>query len=75
MYELLSVFLVPLFLYTRLTDSTLAFVDFFREYTVKIDSIGHICSYAVFDFDRHGDAKVRYLSIDFFAVWISIKSN
>ena len=44
-----------------MTDNALSIVDFFREYTVQVDSIGHICSFALFDFDRHGDAKVKWL--------------
>ncbi|CAJ0875714.1 4253_t:CDS:10 [Entrophospora sp. SA101] len=32
-------------------------VDFFREFTVHVDDIGYVCSFAVFDFKKHGDVK------------------
>jgi hypothetical protein len=30
-------------------------VDFFREFTLHVDSLGYVCSFAVFDFKRHGN--------------------
>ena len=29
-------------------------IDFFREFTVHVDGLGHVCSFAVFDFTRAG---------------------
>lgn len=58
MYELLSVLLVPLILYTSLSDSAGRIVDFFREFTIHVESVGYICSFAIFDFEKHGNVKV-----------------
>ncbi|CAG8485627.1 16685_t:CDS:10 [Acaulospora morrowiae] len=38
-------------------DSFFQIIDFFREFTVHVDGIGHVCSFAVFDFKRHGNVK------------------
>ncbi|CAG8511318.1 11271_t:CDS:10 [Ambispora leptoticha] len=32
-------------------------VDFFLQFTVHVDGVGHVCSFAVFDFKRHGNVK------------------
>ncbi|CAG8542344.1 8435_t:CDS:2, partial [Scutellospora calospora] len=32
-------------------------VDFFREFTVHVDGLGYVCSFAEFDFKRHGNVK------------------
>ncbi|CAG8482148.1 19241_t:CDS:10 [Dentiscutata erythropus] len=32
-------------------------IDFFREFTVHVDGLGYVCSFAVFDFKRHGNVK------------------
>lgn len=50
--------LVPVILYTSLSDSSGKIVDFIREFTVHVDSIGHICSFAVFDLEKHGNVQV-----------------
>lgn len=34
-----------------------ALVDFFREFTIHVDGLGYVCSFAVFDFQRHGDTR------------------
>lgn len=56
--ELLSVIIAPFVLCFSLPNSAPAVVDFFREFTVHIDSLGYVCSFAVFDFKRHGNVKV-----------------
>ena len=28
-----------------------------RSFTVHVEGVGHVCSFALFDFDRHGDAR------------------
>ena len=60
-YELLSVLLVPVILYTSLPSSAPNIIDFIREFTVHVDSVGYICSFAVFDFERHGNVKVNFV--------------
>jgi Autophagy protein ATG9 len=59
-YELLSVLLVPVILYTCLSASAPNIIDFIREFTVHVDSVGYICSFAVFDFEKHGNVKVGF---------------
>ncbi|KAL6300502.1 APG9-domain-containing protein [Sparassis latifolia] len=55
--ELLSVILTPLVLWYSLPPCAPAIVDFFREFTVHVDGLGYVCSFAVFDFQRHGNIK------------------
>ncbi|KDN53404.1 APG9-domain-containing protein [Tilletiaria anomala UBC 951] len=54
--ELLSVILTPFILWRSLPKSAPAIIDFFREFTVHVDGLGYVCSFAVFNFDRHGNA-------------------
>lgn len=56
--ELLSVLLTPLVLWLSLPLCAPAVIDFFREFTVHVDGLGYVCSFAVFDFRRHGNIKV-----------------
>jgi len=56
--ELLSVLLTPFILILSLPRSAAAIVDFFREFTVHVDGIGYVCSFAVFDFKRQGKVSV-----------------
>ncbi len=55
--ELLSVAYTPYLLLAVLPSRTDAIIDFFREFTVHHDRLGHVCSFALFDFARHGDAR------------------
>lgn len=55
--EIASVVLVPLILWFSLPKSSEKIVDFVRDFTVHVDGIGHVCSFAVFDFSRHGNAR------------------
>ena len=52
--EVLSVLTTPFILWFSLPNSSEKIVDFFREFTVHVDGIGYVCSFAVFDFKRHG---------------------
>jgi autophagy-related protein 9 len=61
--ELLSVLLTPFILIISLPRSAAAIVDFFREFTVHVDGIGYVCSFAVFDFKRQGKVRHRHLAI------------
>ncbi|KAI0647440.1 APG9-domain-containing protein [Trametes meyenii] len=56
-HELLSVILTPFVLWYSLPPCAAAIVDFFREFTVHVDGLGYVCSFAVFDFQRHGNVK------------------
>ncbi|PVF99063.1 APG9-domain-containing protein [Serendipita vermifera] len=55
--ELLSVVMTPLILMLALPNSAPAIIDFFREFTVHVDTLGYVCSFAVFDFKRHGNIR------------------
>ncbi|KAJ1910292.1 autophagy protein atg9, partial [Tieghemiomyces parasiticus] len=55
--ELFSVFTTPFVLWFSLAPSSGRIVDFFREFTVHVDGVGYVCSFAVFDFKRHGNAQ------------------
>lgn len=57
--ELISVVLTPFILWFSLPECAPAIIDFFREFTVHVDGLGFVCSFAVFDFQRHGNVKVR----------------
>jgi Autophagy protein ATG9 len=60
--EILSVLITPLILWRSLPKCSLQIVDFIREFTVHVDGIGYVCSFAVFDFKKHGNPK--YFSLD-----------
>ncbi|KAI0086343.1 APG9-domain-containing protein [Irpex rosettiformis] len=55
--ELISVLLTPFVLWLSLPRCAPAIVDFFREFSVHVDGLGYVCSFAVFDFQRHGNVK------------------
>lgn len=58
--EGLSVVLTPLILWFSLPNCAPGIVDFFREFTVHVDGLGYVCSFALFDFKRHGNIKVIF---------------
>lgn len=57
MQELLSVVFTPFVLLVSLPNCAEQIVDFFRDFTVHVDGLGYVCSFAQFDFERHGNAK------------------
>lgn len=59
MQELVSVLFAPIILYHSLPSSAPKILDFIREFTVHVDSIGYVCSFAVFDFEKHGNVQVK----------------
>ena len=59
--ELLSVITTPFVMMYSLSNCSEKIIDFFREFTVHVDGLGHVCSYAVFDFKRNGIMKVGLL--------------
>lgn len=58
LHELFSVLITPFVLWYSLPSCAAPIVDFFREFTVHVDGLGYVCSFAVFDFKRHGDVRV-----------------
>ena len=70
--ELLSPFLVPYILFFKLRPKSLEIVDFFRCFTINVDGVGDVCSFAMMDLLRHGDPMwnhSKFKKID------TIKSN
>ncbi|KAH8117210.1 APG9-domain-containing protein [Phellopilus nigrolimitatus] len=57
MRELLSVVLTPFVLCFSLPNCAPAIIDFLREFTIHVDGLGYVCSFAVFDFKRHGNVN------------------
>ncbi|KAG7448093.1 APG9-domain-containing protein [Guyanagaster necrorhizus] len=55
--EVLSVVLTPFVLWFSLPSCAPAIVDFFHEFTVHVDGRGYVCSFAEFNFERHGNVK------------------
>ncbi|KAI0198645.1 autophagy protein Apg9 [Astrocystis sublimbata] len=50
--ELLGIMITPLILLFALPNCSDQIVDFFREFTIHVDGLGYVCSFAVFDFQR-----------------------
>lgn len=48
--EILSIIITPFLLWFSLPKCSDAIIDFFREFTVHVDGVGYVCSFAVFDF-------------------------
>eukprot|EP01135_Chromosphaera_perkinsii_P010742 Nk52_evm21s2209 gene=Nk52_evmTU21s2209 len=55
--DILSVFITPYILYFKCPAASKGIVEFFRDFTVWHDGLGHVCSFATFDFKRHGNPK------------------
>jgi autophagy-related protein 9 len=50
--ELISLIMTPYILIFRLPRCSARIVDFFREFSIHVDGLGHVCSFAVFDFKK-----------------------
>lgn len=61
--ELISVLLTPLVLWFSLPSCAPSIIDFFREFSVHVDGRGYVCSFAEFNFERHGNVKVCILPV------------
>ncbi|KAK5653585.1 hypothetical protein OQA88_8847 [Cercophora sp. LCS_1] len=48
--EIISILTVPFVLFTSLPKSSDQIIDFFREFTIHIDGLGYVCSFAEFNF-------------------------
>jgi autophagy-related protein 9 len=58
--ELVSVVLAPFILWYSLPKSCDRIVDFFREYSIHVDGLGYVCSFAVFNFDKKPVGNKKY---------------
>ncbi|KAJ2385575.1 autophagy protein atg9, partial [Coemansia sp. RSA 2611] len=56
-HELLGVVTAPFIMLFSLPGCAEKVIDFFREFTVNIDGLGYVCSFAAFDFEKHGNVK------------------
>ncbi|KAL2811120.1 autophagy protein Apg9-domain-containing protein [Aspergillus granulosus] len=50
--EILSMIFTPFILWFSLPKCSERVIDFFREFTVHVDGMGYLCSFAVFDFKK-----------------------
>lgn len=50
--EILSIILTPLMLFFALPRCSDQIIDFFREFTIHVDGLGYVCSFAEFDFKK-----------------------
>ncbi|KAL3461399.1 autophagy protein Apg9-domain-containing protein [Aspergillus heterothallicus] len=50
--EILSMIFTPFILWFSLPKCSDRVIDFFREFTVHVDGMGYVCSFAVFDFKK-----------------------
>ncbi|UJR20902.1 hypothetical protein I4U23_024011 [Adineta vaga] len=55
--ELLSPFVTPIILCFHLRRKSLQIIDFLRNYTVDVQGVGDVCSFAQLDVGKHGDLK------------------
>lgn len=59
--ELLGILFTPVVLLNTLPQASDRIIDFFREFTVHLDGLGYVCSFAVFDFKNGaGRAEKRF---------------
>ncbi|BCS24289.1 autophagy protein ATG9 [Aspergillus puulaauensis] len=56
MEEILSMIFTPFILWFSLPKCSERVIDFFREFTVHVDGMGYLCSFAVFDFKKGTNA-------------------
>jgi autophagy-related protein 9 len=50
--EVLSIIFTPFVLWLSLPQCSDRIIDFFREFTIHVDGLGYVCSFAVFDFKK-----------------------
>lgn len=50
--EILSLILTPFVLWFKVSNSSSSIIDFFREYTIHVDGLGHVCYFAMFNFEE-----------------------
>ncbi|KAI7735125.1 hypothetical protein M8C21_031641 [Ambrosia artemisiifolia] len=55
--EMASIFLTPfllIFVVPKRVDEILQFIE---DFTVDVEGVGHVCSFSLFDFQKHGNSK------------------
>ncbi|KAM3502963.1 hypothetical protein MY11210_008884 [Beauveria gryllotalpidicola] len=63
--ELMGIITTPMLLLFALPKCSDQIVDFFREFTIHVDGLGYVCSFAVFDFKKGvGNGGKRGTALD-----------
>lgn len=57
--EILGILTTPLVLFSTLPNKSDQIVDFFREFTIHVDGLGYVCSFAEFDFKKVAQAEKK----------------
>lgn len=57
MQEILGCLTTPLLLCFAMPQRAEEILAFVRSFTVHVDGVGHVCGFAMFDFERHGDSQ------------------
>ena len=76
--EILSIILTPFVLWISLPKCSDQIVDFFREFTIHVDGLGYVCSFAVFDFKKGSNNATQAAGIagqDFREEYYATKDN
>lgn len=55
--EVLSIIFTPFVLAFSLPPCATDIIDFFKDFTVHVDSLGYVCSFAVFDFHSFNESR------------------
>lgn len=55
--EILSMIFTPFVLWFSLPGCSDRIIDFFREFTVHVDGLGYVCSFAEFNFKKQGNTS------------------
>lgn len=62
--EILGIITTPMLLLLSLPKCSDQIVDFFREFTLHVDGLGYVCSFAVFDFQKGMDVGKQHAAKD-----------
>ena len=57
--EILSMIFTPFVLWFSLPKCSDRIIDFFREFTVHVDGLGYVCSFAEFNFKKQGNVLLQ----------------
>jgi autophagy-related protein 9 len=57
--EIAGLVLTPFMLWFSLPKSSDRIVDFFRDYSVHVDGLGYVCTFAMFDFEKAKQQKKK----------------
>ncbi|XP_076905256.1 autophagy-related protein 9-like [Bidens hawaiensis] len=55
--EMASIFLTPFLLIFVVPERVDDILQFIADFTVDVEGVGHVCSFSLFDFQKHGNSK------------------